>query len=360
MTNDSMASDFTITPADIPNKGIVFVDHQLAGRTGHLGHALVEYAPDHILAFYSNCDARVNNGHNGDGWMEYKRSEDGGKTWSEPFVLDYSKKVYDRTADRATLCEKAVRTDDGTIILFNLECRSRMWEPYDVPSCSRSSDGGQTWVPSMPLGDLPGRVYDARVRDGCVYVLVFCNDAGIQFFGKLPEHHYRLYVSTDHGRTFSLRSTLPISFNRRAYGTMTWLSGGRLIVYVYHLLDEKRLDYTISDDDGRTWSAVATTTLARQIRNPQVAAFKGGYVLHGRSGSKGDDATRGHFVLYRSPDGINWDDGRYLAMREHGVAAYSNNLLVGTLKPAAQPRLLIQASYAYEQARTNILHWWLT
>ena len=97
---------FVIEPSNPPNQGIMFVNHATIGRSGHLGHALVEYAPGKILAFYPNC-SDANDGHNGDGWMEYKRSEDGGHTWSTPQTLVYSKQTYDSDNRRSVLCEKA-------------------------------------------------------------------------------------------------------------------------------------------------------------------------------------------------------------------------------------------------------------
>ena len=94
---------------------------------------------------------------------------------------------------------------------------------------------------------------------------------------------------------------------------------------------------------------------AKKIRNPQIAAFKGGFVMHGRSGHVGrDTGDLGHLVLYTSTDGRNWDEGRYLCKKKAGHAAYSNNLLITGGK-----RLLIQASYAYEHSKANVVHWWL-
>ena len=75
-SDDTPAVSFEIYPPQPPNDGILFVDHSRTGRSGHLGHALVEYAPERILAFYPNC-SDANKGHTGDGWMEVKRSEDG-------------------------------------------------------------------------------------------------------------------------------------------------------------------------------------------------------------------------------------------------------------------------------------------
>ena len=58
----------------------IFVDHSRNGRSGHMGHALVDAGGGRILDFYSNCDGRRCDGHSGFGWMEYRISEDYGKT----------------------------------------------------------------------------------------------------------------------------------------------------------------------------------------------------------------------------------------------------------------------------------------
>lgn len=362
-SRDAKTYHVDISPPDPPNDGILFVDHATAGRSGHLGHALVEYAPGRILAFYPNC-SDANNGHTGDGWMEFKRSEDGGHTWSEPEPLAYSKRVYDSGDGRSVMCEKAICTREGDILLFNLECanlaaRNFTWQPLAVPTVLRGSDGGRAWDAARPMGDEPGRIWDVLYNHGVIYVLELCNDSSIAWYGNLPEHHYALYVSADDGRTFTRRSVLPFAFMERGYGALAILPDTGLIAYVYNQTDEKHLDYVISGDSGGTWSEPQTAFFAKQIRNPQVAAFKDGFVMHGRSGSKGDDEICGHFVLYTSRDGIHWDDGRYLQMRTAGHGAYSNNVLVHD--PAGQrERLLIQASHAYEKAKTNIHHWWLS
>lgn len=347
---------FVVDPPEPPNQGILFVDHAMAGRSGHLGHALVEYAPGRILAFYANC-SDFHQGHNGDGWMECKRSEDGGRTWGEPAVLEYSKGTYDQGVEHSVMCEKAVATDDGAILLFNLECRGRGWKPLAVPTYLRSTDCGFTWEPARPLGDEPARIWDVHRHEGCILVLELCNDSTVHWYGNLPEHHYALHASQDDGLTFSKRSILPFDIQGRGYGTMATLPDGRLIACVYNIEDEKHLDYVTSDDGGCSWSGVQRAFMAKQIRNPQMKAFRDGYVLHGRSGEQGEG--RNHFVLYTSRDGVTWDAGRYLRMGEAGAGAYSNNLVVSDPHAAEAERLLIQASHAYEEHMTNVLHWWL-
>lgn len=51
----------------------------------------------------------------------------------------------------------------------------------------------------------------------------------------------------------------------------------------------------------------------------------------------------------------NWDEGRYLKVRTEGLGAYSNNLVIG--KGTSHEKLLIQASHAYKDNQTNVLHW---
>ena len=74
---------YTVSPGTVPGEGILFVNHHEKRRSGHLGHALVEYEDGKLLAFYSNCAGSRNHGHSGFGWVEYRRSEDGGETWDE-------------------------------------------------------------------------------------------------------------------------------------------------------------------------------------------------------------------------------------------------------------------------------------
>ena len=363
----STACRYRLTPEKPPNDGILFVDHSPKGRSGHLGHALVEYEPGKILAFYANCNDE-NKGHSAVGWMEYKRSEDGGKTWGEPNVLAYSKNVFEagqgggpNAKKLSAFAEKAVLTDSGDIVLFFLECDitdDSVWSHFQKPTYITSSDQGRTWSEAAALGEKRGRVYDARYYNGEILALHFANDNDINFLGNKKEHVYELVVSNDGGRTFTKRSELPFDTTARSYGTMGMLESGKLVVYIYNRDNEQESDYVLSDDGGRTWSQPKTAHLAKKIRNPQFISMDGCYFLHGRSGSLGTE--KGHMVLYSSRDGLTWDEGVYLRMRKHGLGAYSNSLVVGSKNPDAPNRLLIQASHAYDLNKTNVLHWWLS
>lgn len=125
---------------------------------------------------------------------------------------------------------------------------------------------------------------------------------------------------------------LPFDTRGRAYGTIAVLYDGSLITYIHNVKDEKYVDYVISGDCGVTWGAVPRVFLEKQIRNPQMAVF----VLHGLSGSKGDEVIKGHFVLYMSGDGITWDTGQFLRMRAPVKCFVSPTLLARLPSPRAQ------------------------
>lgn len=359
-----------------PNEGILFVDHSLTGKSGHLGHALVEYEDGKMLAFYPTCSSDSHNpdkpkskGHSAVGWMEYKRSEDGGNTWGKPETLAYPKDLLEAGQKAgpgekkfSAFAEKAALTDQGDIVLFFLVCditTNIIWRQFQIPTCIISRDGGRTWSePSDLCGDR-GRVYDALQRNGEILALFFKNDNEINFLGNKPEHVYELYVSRNGGRSFQKRSELPFDTAGRSYGTMGILKDGSLVAYIYNSEAEDWMDYVVSRDDGHTWSAPKTARFAKRIRNPQMASLNGRWFMHGRSGSKGRRSERGHLVLYSSRDGLVWDEGVYLKKRTAGLGAYSNSIEVGSLSPEKQNRLLIQASHAYEQNKTSVYHWWV-
>ena len=355
-----MSGAYRITPSDIPNDGIMFVNHQSQNRSGHMSHALVEYDKDCMLAFYSNTSAAIEHGHTGYGWIEYKRTVDGGKTWSEPAILDYSYRSFIDGCFNIS-CEKAVKTDNGTIVLFCLRNRTiTRWEPYLEPVVLRSLDNGVTWSEPQFFSDQRGRIMDTLYKDGTIYALEFCNDAEIKWTGNLPEHVYRLYVSTDDGLHFQERSVVPYDTFGRSYGAMEWLPGGRLIAYNYNENDEFHMDCCTSEDKGFHWSAPFRSFCAKRIRNPQVCCLKGLYFLHGRSGNE-DPSLPFNFVLYSSEDGIHWDDGVFLRESKQGewgnASYYSNNCVTGRF--GGTQRILIQASIPYREGCVNVAHWWI-
>lgn len=342
-----------------PETCILFVNHQEKHRSGHLGHALVEYAPGKLLAFYSNCAGGRNHGHSGFGWMEYRRSLDAGKTWSEPVILQCSMDAF-LDGVYSIACEKAVCTSDGTIVVTCLRCRYQpAWEPFLSPMYIISKDFGETWCEPREMNSEPGRIYDMIIEDNTIYALHFANDSSVSFAGNQENHRYILLESTDNADSFHEKSVVPFDTMGRAYGALIFTDERRLLAYAYNIKDEYNLDVCESTDSGKTWKTLPHSYVAKRIRNPQLAKLGGNYYLHGRSGCESDELPR-EFVLYTSKDALHWDQGEYIHLCPEGAwgqsCFYSNNVIVHT---AQGERLLIQSSVSYDEARTNICHWWI-
>ena len=146
-----------------------------------------------------------------------------------------------------------------------------------------------------------------------------------------------------------MHSELPFDTAGKSYGTMGMLGSDELVVYICNKDTEGTMDYLVSDDGGRTWSDPKIAHFQRKIRNGRMASLNGCFFMHGRSGHYGEKSGKGHLVLYSSRDGLSWDDGVLMKMREAGTGAYSNSIVVGSLNPHKRNRLLIQASHAYEE-----------
>ena len=346
---------FSISPSDVPNDGRIFVDHSEEGRSGHGGQAIAEAKNGDIIAFYSNVSGTLHGGHSASGWSEYRISEDGGHSWSEPYILEYSMDVWNGDEYNSVLVDEVVTAPNGTIVAFARRYVNDFWRSVDTVYL-RSYDHGRTWTEALEVDPAKSGTELSREEASLVYgntIFVLFNDR----FSNFGMH--RLYVSVDSGETFKKRSILPFDWDQW-YGTMGVMPDGRLIAYSYNSDDDGRvLQYTISEDLGRSWSGVETTEFEKRIRNPQLSDRIGRYYLmHGRSGQSGDDPR--HFVLYRSTDAVNWDEGVFLNRGSaDSVDSYSTNAVVGRFKDSTPTRLLIQASIGYddEGRRVNLHHW---
>jgi len=331
---------------------ILYIDNEARGRSGHMGHPMLNLGNGRIMDFNSNVSAVRCDGHSGFGWMEYRISEDYGDTFGDFNIVPYTKEIL-LDGMYSAIIEAAVACDNGAIVavcnMFSQE-NSVCCNPYGIPTFIRSRDMGKTWEAAKSLSNYEGRVYNARYHNGKIYVLEFCNR---EVVGETDSDVYRIFCSSDNGESFHELCVVPFNSTKgRFYGTMQFDNDGNFIVYTYNEKCETELDYAISKDGGNTWSETGVCYLAKKIRNPQVAILDGQFILHGREA--GDINA---FVLYTSEDGIVWDEGHRIVDYHPATSFYSNNVIVNK---NGKNKLLVQYSQTYkESCCVNIYHIWI-
>ena len=325
---------------------VVSVDNKVRRRSGHMTHAMVEYAPGKIIAFNSNCSAKRMGGHSAFGWVEYRYSEDYGKSWSGFHELPYSKEILLDGVYTVSL-EKAVY-HDGILTCFllrNTQAGECSCEPWDTPLVIQSHDLGKTWSEPVEFGPWQGRIYDARVKDGIIYVLQSCDK---DFLCEPSEEQYRLFVSSDNGKSFQEQSVVRMSADDNGYGALLFLPDGTLLAYACKIKKNYFLEVCRSNDNGRSWERLSPIRLSEGIRNVQIAPLGNGYVMHGRGG-RGAEWGKGQ-MLYTSADGLNWDDG--ILLEPEKQACYYSNMLAMT-----NGEVLLQYSDLYGLYNcVNVMH----
>jgi hypothetical protein len=369
---------FFVYPADIPNTGVLFVDRQAEDHSGHGHNSITECRNGDIVAFYSVTGTGADhwNGHGVAGWSEYRRSTDGGLTWGQPTVFDYSKRMWDGDEVYSALVYSLVTAPNGTLIATVIRYANEKWEKQRTPVYLLSDDHGHTWKgpyefdESATVDDIAYTMNTSFVHDGEVFIVF---RGGIS--NMTPGGPQTLWVSGDNGKSFSRRSILPFD-HANYYWAAGALDHGQIIVYTYDAHQkrddqtaEQNIPYVISRDGGRTWSDMRTAHFAKGIRNMQLSGKLGEwYFIQGRTGSYprdlvGDDPGPGNFVLYSSRDGIHWDEGIVLMSRLQtpgGGDCYSANEVIGKYDPATPERLLIHSDVSYSGAKTNMHQWWVT
>ncbi len=138
-------------------------------------------------------------------WTAMIRSEDGGKSWSKPYMVDADNDDNDEP--------DVVALPDGRLL-----CVMRSNHGENIMWQSVSRDGGRTWTKSTPIGFAGHAPYLLRTSQG----VLLCAH-------RLPGT--ALHYSLDDGRTWS--ETCPIDQVIGAYPSMVELPDGRIVVVYY-------------------------------------------------------------------------------------------------------------------------------
>lgn len=301
-------------------------------RCSHGGPVCMEYADGTLVAFYANTSS-----HNLDGWSEYAISKDGGGTWDKYHPFPFSKEAHERDPARPVWVEEGLVTQNGTAVLFLTHFADGKRVANQI---MRSFDHGKTWGAAEPLAEeLIGYPAAVAVEDSANYVL----------FDR-PDGDHELYASTDDGKTWTKRSTLPLQKDAWYGALCTMKEEGRLLAGAYVSNDEKHFYYCISEDGGHTWKEQRKAHVDKAIRDPELAYLDGKYYLHGRSGHSGPQAHR--FVLYQSEDGMNWKEGVIVSGDERGPDGYSHNCIINKCNPDKPNELMVLYSIVYSPPRT--------
>lgn len=333
----------------------VYIDNKSRSRSGHMSHAMAETAPGNIIAFNSNCSPKRCGGHSAFGWVEYRYSYDGGKTWSESHDLPFSREILLDGVNSISI-EKAVFLD-GVLTCFavcNTQAREVCCEPWeDAPLVIQSYDCGKTWEDPTVFSKYPGRIYDAAVKDGIIYVVETCDK---DFISDIKKERFRLFTSSNNGKTFQGKSIIDIDSYHRGYAAMQFLADGTLAVYTCDLDTSYFLDISLSRDNGATWERREHIRLKSGMRNVQIAPLSGGYVMHGRAWL--NELWGCGQVIYTSKDGINWDDG--IILEPERTACYYSNMLNLKDENGREYVILHYSDLYADDARVNVMQRILT
>ena len=229
----------------------VVVDHEPGQYLGHPTTCLLEDGKT-MLCVYPK-------GH-GRGSIVYKRSDDGGLTWSDrlPTPENWS------TSKEVPTLHRVVDADGKKRII--------MWSGLYPAKLAVSEDDGKSWGDLKPVGDWGGIVvmgFVEKLSTGPGHYMAMFHDDG-RFIGKTPAKNktrtFDLY------KTFSIDGGLTWSFPESVYrssdvhlcepGCIRSPDGKKLAVLLRENARRKNSHIIFSEDEGKTWSEPRELPLA--------------------------------------------------------------------------------------------------
>jgi hypothetical protein len=227
----------------------VVVDREAGQYLGHPTTCLLEDGKT-MLCVYPK-------GH-GRGAIVYKRSSDGGRSWSERLPTPAS---WATSQEVPTL---------HRVVDANGKQRIIMWSGLYPARLAVTEDDGETWSELKPVGDWGGIVvmgFVAALNTGQGHYLAMFHDDG-RFFtshGKRSDT-FKLYktFSTDGGLTWSLPEVVYQSSDVHLCepGCIRSPDGSRIAVLLRENSRRKNSHIIFSDDEGQTWSQPRELPLA--------------------------------------------------------------------------------------------------
>ncbi|MGL6075920.1 MAG: sialidase family protein [Fimbriiglobus sp.] len=234
---------FTLPVLDLDNhkERQVLVDREKGQYLGHPTTLLLEDGKT-ILCVYPK-------GH-GRGAILYKRSEDGGKTWSDRLPTP---KNWETSLETPTLHRVVDASGKKRIILFSGLHPARM---------AVSEDDGKTWSELKTVGDWGGIVVMSSVVELKMpghYLALFHDDGRFIKKGGKATSTSTLYksLSTDGGLTWSNPDVI---YQSNAVflcepGAIRSPDGKQIAVLLRENFHKKNSHIIFSDNEGKTWTA---------------------------------------------------------------------------------------------------------
>jgi hypothetical protein len=239
--SETVAWDIPLLDLDSKAEHHVVVDREKGQYLGHPSTCLLEDGKT-ILCVYPK-------GH-GRGAVVYKRSRDGGRTWSERLPTPES---WATSMETPTIHRVVDGAGKRRVIL---------WSGLYPARLAVSEDDGETWSELAPAGKWGGIVVMgclAALRTGGGHYLAMFHDDG-RFFaeGGKATGAFRLYrtLSTDGGLTWRIPE--PVFESRDVHlcepGLVRSPDGKRLAVLLRENRRVKNSHIAFSSDEGNTWT----------------------------------------------------------------------------------------------------------